>query len=287
MCSCGVFPVRRLIFLGSSLQQRRDETWSRESLTPTLCRVRQRLRRVKHTDSHDRARARVCERERECVCERERECVCVCVWERERVCVCVCEREWECVCVCERESVCERERERVCVWECVCVWERERECVCERERESVCERVCVCVCERERESVCVWERERERECVCVCVWERERVVRERVCVCVCERERVCVCVSKWVMVHVSLFLVTIARAIELKHNVSLIAALSFETANFYQKAGKFRDIVHQTFWGELSLKDFWVIGIMCLMLTHIYICLGVYILLCYTLPFKS
>ncbi|XP_016109650.1 BRO1 domain-containing protein BROX-like [Sinocyclocheilus grahami] len=30
--------------------------------------------------------------------------------------------------------------------------------------------------------------------------------------------------------------VAIARAIELKHNVSLIAALSFETANFYQKA---------------------------------------------------
>ncbi len=55
-----------------------------------------------------------------------------------------------------------------------------------------------------------------------------------VCVCVC----VCVCVSD---VHVSLFLVTIARAIELKHNASLIAALSFETANFYQKAGKFRD----------------------------------------------
>uniref|UniRef100_A0A8C7Z0G1 BRO1 domain-containing protein BROX n=1 Tax=Oryzias sinensis TaxID=183150 RepID=A0A8C7Z0G1_9TELE len=31
--------------------------------------------------------------------------------------------------------------------------------------------------------------------------------------------------------------VTIARAIELKHNASLIAALAFETANFYQKAG--------------------------------------------------
>lgn len=31
--------------------------------------------------------------------------------------------------------------------------------------------------------------------------------------------------------------VTIARAIELKHNATLIAALSFETANFYQKAG--------------------------------------------------
>lgn len=32
--------------------------------------------------------------------------------------------------------------------------------------------------------------------------------------------------------------VTIARAIELKHNANLIAALAFETANFYQKAGE-------------------------------------------------
>uniref|UniRef100_A0A667XVW9 BRO1 domain-containing protein BROX n=1 Tax=Myripristis murdjan TaxID=586833 RepID=A0A667XVW9_9TELE len=32
--------------------------------------------------------------------------------------------------------------------------------------------------------------------------------------------------------------VTIARAIELKHNATLIAALAFETANFYQKAGQ-------------------------------------------------
>lgn len=32
--------------------------------------------------------------------------------------------------------------------------------------------------------------------------------------------------------------VTIARAIELKHNASLIAALAFETANFYQRAGE-------------------------------------------------
>ncbi|XP_048452599.1 BRO1 domain-containing protein BROX [Rhincodon typus] len=32
--------------------------------------------------------------------------------------------------------------------------------------------------------------------------------------------------------------VTIARAIELKHNSGLIAALAYETANFYQKAGK-------------------------------------------------
>lgn len=32
-------------------------------------------------------------------------------------------------------------------------------------------------------------------------------------------------------------LVTIARAIELKHNAGLIAALAFETANYYQKAG--------------------------------------------------
>lgn len=34
------------------------------------------------------------------------------------------------------------------------------------------------------------------------------------------------------------FAVTIARAIELKHNANLIAALAFETANFYQKAGE-------------------------------------------------
>ncbi|POI24781.1 hypothetical protein CIB84_011468 [Bambusicola thoracicus] len=34
------------------------------------------------------------------------------------------------------------------------------------------------------------------------------------------------------------FSVTIARAIELKHNPGLIAALAYETANFYQKAGK-------------------------------------------------
>lgn len=47
------------------------------------------------------------------------------------------------------------------------------------------------------------------------------------CACVCET------------VHVCVFLVTIARAIELKHNASLIAALAFETANFYQKAGRF------------------------------------------------
>lgn len=31
---------------------------------------------------------------------------------------------------------------------------------------------------------------------------------------------------------------TIARAIELKHNATLIAALAYETANFYQKAGE-------------------------------------------------
>lgn len=36
-----------------------------------------------------------------------------------------------------------------------------------------------------------------------------------------------------------MFAVTIARAIELKHNATLIAALAFETANFYQKAGKY------------------------------------------------
>lgn len=33
------------------------------------------------------------------------------------------------------------------------------------------------------------------------------------------------------------FTVTIARAIELKHNANIIASLAFETANFYQKAG--------------------------------------------------
>ena len=48
------------------------------------------------------------------------------------------------------ESVGEKQREGVCVSECVCV------CVCEREIVCVC--VCVCVCVRERES----ERERER-----------------------------------------------------------------------------------------------------------------------------
>jgi len=32
--------------------------------------------------------------------------------------------------------------------------------------------------------------------------------------------------------------VTIARAIELKHNAALVAALSYETANFYQKASE-------------------------------------------------
>lgn len=37
----------------------------------------------------------------------------------------------------------------------------------------------------------------------------------------------------------SFFTVTIARAIELKHNATIVAALSFETANFYQKAGEY------------------------------------------------
>ena len=32
--------------------------------------------------------------------------------------------------------------------------------------------------------------------------------------------------------------VTIARAIELKHNATLVAALSYETANFYQRASE-------------------------------------------------
>lgn len=35
---------------------------------------------------------------------------------------------------------------------------------------------------------------------------------------------------------------TIARAIELKHAPGLIAALAYETANFYQKAGKLRTL---------------------------------------------
>lgn len=37
----------------------------------------------------------------------------------------------------------------------------------------------------------------------------------------------------------ALVTVTIARAIELKHAPGLIAALAYETANFYQKAGEF------------------------------------------------
>lgn len=37
----------------------------------------------------------------------------------------------------------------------------------------------------------------------------------------------------------ALVIVTIARAIELKHAPGLIAALAYETANFYQKAGEF------------------------------------------------
>ncbi len=89
----------------------------------------------------------------------------------------------------ERESVCPRERERVCEREerereCECVREkRERECVREkrervRERERVCER-------EERESAweraSVWER-RERECA------RESA-RERASVSERERER--------------------------------------------------------------------------------------------------
>jgi len=42
-------------------------------------------------------------------------------------------------------------------------------------------------------------------------------------------------------IHILVFFptVTIARAIELKHNATLIAALAFETANFYQKAGQY------------------------------------------------
>lgn len=38
--------------------------------------------------------------------------------------------------------------------------------------------------------------------------------------------------------------VTIARAIELKHTPGLIAALAYETASFYQKAGKLAVLLH-------------------------------------------
>lgn len=38
--------------------------------------------------------------------------------------------------------------------------------------------------------------------------------------------------------------VTIARAIELKHAPGLIAALAYETASFYQKAGKLAVLLH-------------------------------------------
>ncbi len=48
------------------------------------------------------------------------------------------------------------------------------------------------------------------------------------------------CIHILVLYYVFLFFtVTIARAIELKHNATLIAALAFETANFYQKAGQY------------------------------------------------
>ena len=50
-----------------------------------------------------------------------------------------------CVCVCERVSVCEREREYVCLFLCLCVRESERE----GGRERVCVSVCLCVCVRE------------------------------------------------------------------------------------------------------------------------------------------
>lgn len=38
--------------------------------------------------------------------------------------------------------------------------------------------------------------------------------------------------------------VTIARAIELKHAPGLIAALAYETASFYQRAGKLAVLLH-------------------------------------------
>lgn len=49
------------------------------------------------------------------------------------------------------------------------------------------------------------------------------------------------CKNKQIILGIVLLLcfhsVTIARAIELKHNAGLIAALALETANYYQKAG--------------------------------------------------
>ncbi|KAJ8355458.1 hypothetical protein SKAU_G00182520 [Synaphobranchus kaupii] len=54
--------------------------------------------------------------------------------------------------------------------------------------------------------------------------------------------------------------VTIARAIELKHNASLIAALSFETANFYQKADHTLNTLEPDYSGKwrkyLQLKQY-------------------------------
>lgn len=44
--------------------------------------------------------------------------------------------------------------------------------------------------------------------------------------------------------YCALVAVTIARAIELKHAPGLIAALAYETANFYQKAGKFIILIY-------------------------------------------
>ena len=42
-----------------------------------------------------------------------------------------------------------------------------------------------------------------------------------------------------------LFLVTVARAVELKHKASLISALAYETSELYSKAGT--DIAQKTF----------------------------------------
>ena len=72
--------------------------------------------------------------------------------------------------------VCEREREKECVFVRVC----ERERMCERESVCVCAYVCACLC------VCVCE------CLCMCV---------HICVCVYVR----MCVGWWVYVCVYMF----------------------------------------------------------------------------------
>ena len=63
-------------------------------------------------------------------------------------------REQICVCVTEMESMCERQREHVCVWERICLCETDSMCVRLWGRESVCVRearkenahICICQC---------------------------------------------------------------------------------------------------------------------------------------------